>query len=155
MLKLRNGTTKSDKLQLLTWTCIKPTTQLVRSLSGAPSVLGQPWATLDSQDSPQPELRGNHHLPPYNILCSSPRGRHPNGFLSRDSQVGVPKFQQLGLSQLLRCITSCADLRSQWVWKQSCSPYRELSNDMLHFTCTHQSQVDSRLLVVESQIVKL
>jgi len=34
----------------------------------------------DTQDSPRPGLGGSHHLPPYNILCTSPRGPHPNGF---------------------------------------------------------------------------
>ncbi len=41
VLKLRNGSRKSDKLQLLTQTCIKPTNKLVSSLSGTPLVLKQ------------------------------------------------------------------------------------------------------------------
>ncbi len=44
MLKLRNGTRKNDKLQLLTRTCIKPTkptNKLVSSLFGTPLMLGQ------------------------------------------------------------------------------------------------------------------
>ncbi len=41
MLKLRDGTRKSDKLQLLTRTCIKPTNELVSSHFGTPLVLGQ------------------------------------------------------------------------------------------------------------------
>jgi hypothetical protein len=32
-----------------------------------------PWVTSDSQDSPQLRLGGNDHLPPYSILCASPR----------------------------------------------------------------------------------
>jgi hypothetical protein len=75
-------------------------------------------------------------------------GPHPNGFLSRDSQVRVPKFQQLGLPPFWECIISCADLRSQWGLKQSYSPHRKLSNDVSHFTRTHRGWVDSRLLVV-------
>jgi hypothetical protein len=31
------------------------------------------WANMDSQDSSQPELEGNHHLPPYSIFCAWPR----------------------------------------------------------------------------------
>jgi hypothetical protein len=41
VLKLWDGTRKSDKLYLLTRTCIKPTNKLVTSHSGAPLVLGQ------------------------------------------------------------------------------------------------------------------
>ncbi len=39
--------------------------------------------------------------------------------------------------------------------KQSCSPRRDLSNGMLYNACTPRNQVDSRLLVVESQIANL
>jgi len=35
---------------------------------------------MDSLDSPQPGLEGNHHLPPYSILCVCPQYLHPNGF---------------------------------------------------------------------------
>ncbi len=116
----------------------------------------KPRVTLDSQDSqdsPRSGLGGSHHLSPYNILCSSPQGPHPNGFLSRDSQ--IPKFQQLGLSQLWRRRTFCVDLQSQWGLKQSYSPRWELFNGVSQSTCTHQGRVDSRFLVVGSQIVNL
>jgi hypothetical protein len=49
-------------------------------------VLGRATGNPDTQDSPRPGLGGSHHLPPYNILYTSPRGPHPNGFLSWDSQ---------------------------------------------------------------------
>jgi hypothetical protein len=39
--------------------------------------------------------------------------------------------------------------------KQTCSFPWELSNDVLHCTCTHRGRVDSRLLVVGSQIASL
>jgi hypothetical protein len=106
--------------------------------------------TTDSQDSPRPKLGGSHHLPPYNILCTSPRGLHPNGFLSRDSQRGIPKLPKLDLSQLYGAITSCSDLRLGWVLKKSCS-----ANDVLHATCTHWSQIDSWHFVVRNQIANL
>ncbi len=57
-----------------------------------PLVLGPATGNMDTQDSPRPGLGGSHHLPPYSIFCTSPQGPHPNGFLSRDSQVGGPKF---------------------------------------------------------------
>jgi hypothetical protein len=69
--------------------------------------------------------------------------------------VGVLKFQQLGLLPLWERITSCADLRSQWNLKQSCSPCWELSNGVLYSTCTHQGRVDSWFLVVGSQTLTL
>ncbi len=48
-------------------------------------VLGQATGNMDSLDSPWPEFRGSHHLPPYSILYVRPRDLHPNGFLSQDS----------------------------------------------------------------------
>jgi hypothetical protein len=118
-------------------------------------VLGRTTGNLDTQDSPRPGLGGSHHLPPYSILCASPRGPHPNGFLSRDSQVGVLKLQQLGLLRLWGRITSCIDLRSQRGLKQSCSPRRELSNYMSHVACTQGNRVNSWLLLVGSQTTNL
>jgi hypothetical protein len=99
---------------------------------------------MDSQDSPRPRLEGSHHLPPYSILYASPRHLHPNGFLSR-----------FGLSPLCRIITLFLDLRLKWSLKQTCSSYQELSNGVLHSTCTHRVRVDSWLLVVGSQTASL
>jgi hypothetical protein len=78
-----------------------------------------------------------------------------NGILSRDSQMGVPKFPKLGLLWLWGCKTLCADLRLRWGLKQSCSFHRELSNGMLHATCTERNQGDSWLWVVGSKIGNL
>jgi hypothetical protein len=111
--------------------------------------------TSDSQDSPRPKFGGSHHLPPYNILWTSLREWHPNGFLSRDSQMGVPKSLRPRVPQLCGAITSCADLRSGWGLNRSCSPRRELSNGILHATCTQGNRVDSWLSVVESQTANL
>ncbi len=118
-------------------------------------MLGRATGNSNTQDSPRPSLGGSHHLPPYSILCSSPRGPHPNGFSSRDSQVEVLKFPQLGLLQLWGRITSCAELWSWWGIKQSCNPCREFSNTMSHVTCTQGNRVDSWLLVVGNQTPNL
>ncbi len=118
-------------------------------------MLGRTTGTLDTQDSSRPQLGGSHYLPLYSILYTSPRGPHPNGFLSQDSQVGVSKFPQLGLPRIWGRITSRADLQSQWGPKQSCSPCQELSNGMSHATWTQGNQVDSRLLMVGSQTANL
>jgi hypothetical protein len=110
---------------------------------------------MDSFDSPRPGLGGSHHLPPYSIFGNSIWHLHPNGFLSQDSQGGVPKLSRFGLPPLCGVITLCPDLGLGWGLKQTCSSRQELSNDVLHFTCTHRGRVDSQLLMVGSQTVSL
>jgi hypothetical protein len=117
--------------------------------------MDKPWANTNSQGSPRLGLRGSQNLPPYSILYVWPRDQHPNVILSWDSQVGVPKFSQLGLSQLWGPITLCANLRLKWGLKQSCSPCQELSNGLYHATSTQENWGDSRLLVVGNQIANL
>jgi hypothetical protein len=116
-----------------------------------PLVLGRVTGNTDTQDSPRPRLGGSHHLPPYSILCSSPRRLHPNGYFSRDSRMGVPKSRQMGLPGLWSPITLRADLGSRCGLKQSCSSRRELFNAMSHSQTGHRKEVDSRLFVVGSQ----
>jgi len=70
-----------------------------------PLVLRRATGNTNTQNSPRPELGGSHHLPPYSIFCTSPRGPHPNGFLSWDSQVRIPKSPKLGLPCLWSPIT--------------------------------------------------
>jgi hypothetical protein len=117
--------------------------------------VGTSHGHLDSLDSPRPGLEGSHHLPPYSILYVCLRRLHPNGFLSRDSQSGVPKLSRFRLPGLWTSITSRLDLRSGRGLNQTCSPPRELSNVVSHFTCRRRVGVDSRLLVVGSQTVSL
>jgi hypothetical protein len=74
----------------------KQTTQVVCSHSGTPFTVGTSHGHFEPQDSPRPELGGSHHLPPYIILCDAPLRLHPNGYFSRDSQVGVPKLSRNG-----------------------------------------------------------
>jgi hypothetical protein len=42
-----------------------------------------------------------------------------------------------------------------WDLNQTCSSFQELSNGVSHSTCTHRGRVNSRLLVVGSQIASL
>jgi hypothetical protein len=58
----------------------------------------------------------------------------------------------LGLWEL---ITPSSDLWLGWGLKQTCSSPHELSNGVSHFTWTHRGRVESRLLVVRSQIASL
>ncbi len=118
-------------------------------------MLGQATGNTDSLDSPRPGLRGNHHLPPYIILCVHPWDLHPNGFLSRDSQGGVLKLSRFGFPKLWELITPSSNLQLGCGLNQSCSPPQELFNDVSHFICTHRDRVDSWLLMVGSQIASL
>jgi hypothetical protein len=115
----------------------------------------EPHVNINSQDSPQFRLGGNHHLPPCNILYAWPWDQHPNVILSWDSQMGVLKFSKLGLPQLWKPITLCANLRLRLGLKQSCSPCWELSKGVWHVTCTQGNQGDSWLLMLDSQIGNL
>jgi len=115
-------------------------------------VIGRTTGNTDTQDSPRPGLGGSHHLPPYNILCSSPRRLHPNGYFSRDSRPGVPKSRQMGLPRLWSPITLRADLGLRCGLKQSCRSRRDLSNRMSHVLCSQVFRVKFWLLVVGSQI---
>jgi hypothetical protein len=110
---------------------------------------------MNSQDSAQPELGGSHHLPPYSILYAWPRDQHPNVILSRNSQVGVPKFPKLILLWLWGPITLCANLWLRWSLKKSCNPCRELSKGMWYATFTLGNLDDFWLLVVGSQTAHL
>jgi hypothetical protein len=58
-----------------------------------------------------PDLGEATTFPPYNILCASPQGPHPNGILSQDSQVEVLKLPKLGLPQLWSPITLCVNVQ--------------------------------------------
>jgi hypothetical protein len=118
-------------------------------------MLGQATGNTNSLDSPQPGLGRSHHLPPKCIIYICPQHLHLNGFLSRDSQGRVPKLSRFGLSGLWELITPSLNLRLGRGLKQTCSSPRELSNGVLHLTCTHRDQVDSRLLVVENQTASL
>ncbi len=116
------GLGRIDKLHSLTWACTQPT-QSGQCIIGVPLVLRRATGNTDTQDSPRPGLGGSHHLPPYSILCSSPRRLHPNGYFSQDSRVGIPKSRQMGLPRLWSPITLRANLGSRCSLKQSCSSH--------------------------------
>ncbi len=118
-------------------------------------MLGQATGNLDSQDSPRLGLGGSHHLPPYSIFYASPRHLHPNGFFVPWLPKRRPKLPRFGLLQPCGTITLCSDLWLGWGLKQSCSSCWELFIGVSHSTYTHRGEVDSRLLVVGSQIANL
>ncbi len=111
VLRLRDGIRKRNKLYLVTQTYIQPTTSWLVHFLEHPWCQDEPWVTLDSQNSPQPGLGGSQHLPPYSILYITPPHLHSNGTFSRDSQGGVPKLSQFGLSGFWQLITPCSNPR--------------------------------------------
>ncbi len=133
----------------------KPNPKLVRIHYALIWCWDKPRVTLDSLDSPRPELGGSHHLPSYSILCITSREPHPNGAFSRDSQGGVPKLSRVRLAGLWELISLGSNLRLELGLNQSYSSPRELSNALLHSFYKRREEVDSRLLVVGSQIVNL
>jgi hypothetical protein len=73
--------------------------------------------------------------------------------------LGLPKWNAesvlAGLSELWTAIAPRPKLGSGQVLNQSCSSRRELSNAMLHSSRRRHKEVDSRILVVGSQIANL
>jgi hypothetical protein len=65
-------------------------------------VLGPATGNTDTQDSPRPGLGGSHHLPPYSILCDSPRDPHPNGFSLPGLPRGTPEIPPCGTPGTLK-----------------------------------------------------
>jgi hypothetical protein len=118
-------------------------------------VLERAMGNTNTQDSSRPRLGGNHHLPLYSILYGWPRSPHLNGFLSRDSQMGILKLPNLGLPQLWNPIILQTNLQLRCNLKKSCSFHQELSNDKLHTFYKQVNWVNSKLLVVRSQIGNL
>jgi hypothetical protein len=118
-------------------------------------MLGRATGNTNTLNSPRLGLGGSRHLPPYSILCASPQGPHPNGFLSWDSQVGVLKLPKLGVPQLWNPITLRTNLGSRCDLKQSCSSCQQLSNGIWHATCTQGNRGDSWLLVIRNQTSSL
>jgi hypothetical protein len=93
---------------------------------------------------------------PLIVFSATPHGGYIQmAFFSRDSQCGVPKLSRFGLPRLWAFITSRSELGTGRGLSQSCSFRRELSNGVLHFTCTHRDWVDSWLLMVRSQTTSL
>jgi hypothetical protein len=133
----------------------KTNPKLVRTHYASIWCWDKPRATLDSLDSPRPELGGSHHLPPYSILSVTPREPHLNGTFSLDSQGGVPKLSQVELPGLWTLISPGSNLRLEWGLNKSCSSPQELSNASSHSFCRRQEEVDSKLLVVWSQTASL
>jgi hypothetical protein len=132
---------------------------MVSSHFGTPLGVGTSHGHFGPWDTPQPGLGGSHHLPPYSILCATFWGLHPNGSFF----LGTPKLESRNcpetvpgeVSGLWELITPDCRVWSQRGLNQTCSPRRHLSNDVSHSQFGCREEVDSRLLVVGSQIASL
>jgi hypothetical protein len=130
--------------QLFTWACTNQTNWLVRSCNilDARKNHRHTWTHKINHGL---DLGETTTFPPYSIFCD-----HPQGLIQMSSCLGTPNILEDH-----NFLTSCVDFWLMGGWKQSCRLCWELSNDMLHTTCTHVFQGDSRLLMVRNQIGNL
>ncbi len=134
----------------LTWSCTKPNNKLVNAQLEHFWCQDEPQANSDSQDSPRPGLGGNHHLPPYNILCAQPQQQHPNVILSCDSQIPI-----VGTPVILGTHNFACKPPIEMRFKAKLQPSLR---DFQWYVACHDMQgnrCDSQLLVVGSQIANL
>jgi hypothetical protein len=127
-------------------------------IPGHPWVLGQAMGTLDHETHHGLDSGVCHHHTPYSILCDTPRHPRPNVTFSRDSRVGVPKLSRNCPGWSLGTLGA----HNSWLRNlimtgvnQTCSPHRDISNDVSHSQFEGREEVDSRLLVVGSQTASL
>jgi hypothetical protein len=129
--------------------------KLVNSLSRAPLVLRRATGNFGLTRFTTAQTRGKPPPSPIQYSLHYSATLTSKWHFSRNSQGGIPKLSQFGLPGLWQFITPCSDLRLGWGLKQTCSSPWQLSNGVFHSTCTHRGRVDSRLLVVGSQIASL
>jgi hypothetical protein len=137
----------------------KQTTQVVSSLSGTPFGVGTSHGHFRPQDSPRPGL--GSMPPPYSpiVYSATPRG----GYIQMAQIPGTPKLESRncpeivpgGVPGLWELITPDYKLGSRRGLNRSCSPRQDLSNGVLNSQFGLREEVDSRLLVVGSQIASL
>jgi len=115
--------------------------------------MDEPHANIESQDSPQLDLREATTFPLI-VLCVHGHNAYTQmSFCLGIPKLGLLKFLKLRFSQLWRPITSCANLRLRGGWRKSYSLCRELSNGMWHVTCTQVNQGNSKFLVVGTNLI--
>ncbi len=105
----RMGLKRINKLQLLTQTCTKATRD-VQCIVGALSGLGRTIGNFGFIKLITTRTWGKPPPSPFQYILQLSTGATSKWFLSRDSQMGVPKFSQLGLPRLWRRITWHANL---------------------------------------------
>jgi hypothetical protein len=121
-------------------------------------VLGQATGTLDHKTHHNPDSGEATTFP--HIVYSAARGR---GYIQMAQIPGTPKLKSrncpeivpVRVSGLWELITPDSRIRSQRGLNQSFSPRQDLSNAVSHSQIECREEVDSRLLVVGSQIANL
>jgi len=135
----------------------KPTTWLVH-IPGHPWVLGQATGTSDHKTHHGPdsgEATTFPHIVFYVPLCRD--------YIQMALFPGTPKLESRncpetvpgGVPGLWELITPDCQVWWRRGLNQTCSPRRDLSNDVSHFQFGGRKKVDSRLLVVGSQTASL
>jgi hypothetical protein len=130
----------------------------VSSHSGHPWVLGQATGTLTHKTHHGPDS-GEATTFPHIVFSATLRG----GYIQMALFPGTPKLESrncpetvpVGVPGLWALITPDCRVRSRRGLNQSCIPCRDLSNAMSHSEFGGREEVDSWLLVVESQTASL
>jgi hypothetical protein len=121
-------------------------------------VLGQATGTLDHKTHHSPDSGEATTFPL--IVFSAPLRR---GHIEVTLFPGTPKLESRncpetvpgGVPGLWELITPDCKVRWQRGLNQTCSPHRDLSNDVSHSQIGCREEVDSRILVVGSQTASL
>jgi len=135
----------------------KPPTWLVH-IPGHPWVLGQATGTLDDKTHHGLDS-GEATTFPHIVFSATLCG----GYIQMALFPGTPKLESRncretvsgGVPGLWELITPDCQVLSQQGLSQSCTPRRDLSNDVSHSQFGGREEVDSRLLVVGSQTANL
>ncbi len=135
----------------------KPLTWLVH-ISGHPWVLGQAMGTSDHKTHHGPDS-GDATTIPHIIYSATLR----QDYIQMALFPGTPKLESRncpetvpgGVPRLWELITPDCKIGSQRGLNQTCSPRRDLSNDVSHSQLGGLEDIDSRLLVVGSQTASL
>ncbi len=135
---------------------------MVSSHSGTPLGVGTSHGHFGPRDTPRPGPReyATTILP---IVYSATLGGTHARMSLFPGTLGTPGLESRncpeivsgGVSGLWELITPDFGVWSQRGLNQTCSPRRDLSNDVSHFRFGGREEVDSRLLVVGSQIASL
>jgi hypothetical protein len=128
---------------------------MVNSHSG---VLGQATGILDHNTHHGPDS-GEATTFPHIVFSATLRG----GYIQMALFPGTPKLESrncpeivpVGVPGLWELITPDCRVWSQRGLNKSCSPHRDLSNDISHSQFGGREEVDFRLLMVGSQIASL
>jgi hypothetical protein len=135
----------------------KPPTWLVY-ISEHPWVLGQATGTSDHKTHHSPDS-GEATTFPHIIFSATPR----RDYIQMALFPGTPKLESrncpeivlVGVSGLWEVITPDCEVWSRRGLNQTCSPRRDLSNDVSHSQFGRWKKVDSWLFVIGSQIASL